>query len=51
MSAPGIGPSGPDRRLDLVVATLWWARSWPGWHRGDWRYVMFRERFGVYFNS
>ena len=29
--------------------THWWARSWPGWHHEDWRYVMFRERFGRLF--
>lgn len=26
--------------------TLNWARSWPGWHHEDWRYVNFRNQFG-----
>ena len=29
--------------------TLNWARSWPGWHHEDWRYVNFRNQFGKHF--
>jgi len=40
----------------VVVVSTWswrltynWARSWPGWHHEDWRYVNFRNQFGAAF--